>query len=279
MRLGASEFGPIALAFLRVGLAALVLVPVLLWQSRADQLRQHWRALAVVGVLNSALPFLAYAYAATVIPGGLASVFNAATPLWGAFIAWLWLRDRPTAAQFVGLALGLCGVLWLAWDRVSAATQGAAWDQLTAVLACLVATLCYGFSANFAKRYLSKTAPMAVAAGSQVAATAALLIPGLAAWPQQAPGPQSWFAVILLGLACTGLAYLLYFRLIAQIGPAKAVTVTFLVPAFAVLWGALFLSEEVTGVMVGACALILAGTPLATGLIKPNRPRRGRQRR
>lgn len=275
MRLGAGEFGPVALSAVRVAMAAGVLLPILCWQRQGAALRQHWRAIAVVGVVNSTLPFLAYAYAATALTAGLSSVFNATTPLWGALIAWLWLRDRPDRARALGLAIGFGGVLWLVWDKAGFRPGADASSPTAAVLACVLATACYGFSASFTKRYLTGVPPMAVAAGSQTAAALALALPGYLWWPQQNPGPTAWWALLVLGLACTGLAYLLFFRLIANLGPARAISVTFLIPLFAVFWGWLVLDETVTSVMAGACSVILLGTALATGLLSPSKPTRG----
>lgn len=267
MRLGAAEFGPIALAAVRVVLASLVLLPLALASGNGEALRRHWRDIAVVGISNSALPFLAYSFAALSITAGLASVFNATTPLWGALIAWMWLRDRLTTWRVVGLVIGFAGVLWLAWDKASF-KPGA--DQTGwAVLACLGATLLYGWSASFTKRRLTGVPPMAVATGSQCAAALVLLPLALFAWPAQPVSATAWTAAVLLALLSTALAYLLYFRLIAHIGPANAVAVTFLIPVFAVLWGGVFLHEEVSTVMLAGCAVILLGTSLATGFWSP----------
>lgn len=269
MRLGAGEFGPVALSWLRVVLASLALLPLLAWHGGYAPLRTHWRMLAVVGLVNSALPFLAYAFAATRISAGLSAIFNATTPLWGTLVGWLWWSERPARERLLGLAIGFAGVAWLVWEKVRLPGGAAA-----AIVACLLATLCYAVAAHLAKRRLSGVPPLAVAAGSQAAAAAALTVPGIALWPSQMPGPTAWWAVLALGVACTGLAYLLYFRLIAHIGATRAVTVTFLIPAFAVGWGWLFLAEAVTPVMVIACAVILLGTAVATGVVSlPGRRR------
>jgi drug/metabolite transporter (DMT)-like permease len=270
MRLGAGEFGPVALSGVRVALAAAALLPLLAMRGQWGELRRHWRPIAVVGVIGSALPFLAFSYAALSITAGLSSIFNATAPLWGALIAWLWLSDRPGRARTIGLALGFGGVAWLAWDKAGLRTD-AATGAAGAVLACIGATACYGFVANFTKRQLGGVAPMAVAAGSQTAAAAALALPTWWWWPAPTPGSTAWIATFALGLVCTALAYLLYFRLIAHVGPAKAISVTFLIPLFGVLWGWLFLAEGLTAVMVGACAVIMLGTSLATGLWAPGR--------
>ena len=269
MRLGAAEFGPLALAAVRVAGAAALLLPLVRWRGQLAALREHWRPIAVVGLVNSALPFLCYSYAALSITAGLASIFNAATPLFGAAIAWSWLGDRLTPARVAGISIGFAGVLFLVWSNVNTVAGfrpgGSGW----AVAACIVATLCYGIGANYTKKRLAGVPPLAVAAGSQLAATVALALPAAWWWPNAAPSAYAWFAVAALAFACTGLAYLLYFRLIAHVGPANAISVTFLIPLFAVVWGGLFLAESVTAAMLVGCAVILAGTALATGLVAP----------
>ncbi len=267
MRLGAAEFGPVALSFMRVLGATALLLPILAMQGQLGALRSHWRSIFVVGITNSALPFLCFSYAALSINAGLSAVFNAATPLFGAVIAWLWLKDKLTPARIAGLVIGFAGVLWLVWDQAAfkPGGGGSGW----AVLGCLAATVLYGFSASFTKRQLTGVPPMAVAAGSQLSAALCLAVPAWWWWPQAAPSASGWLFAIVLALACTGLAYLMFFRLIAHVGPANAISVTFLIPVFAVIWGALFLHERVNLAMALGCAVILLGTSLATGVLRP----------
>jgi drug/metabolite transporter (DMT)-like permease len=272
MRMGAAEFGPVPLAMVRVVGASLFLMPVLMMRGEWPALRRHWKPIFLVGLTNSAIPFLCFSYAALSISAGLSSIFNATTPLWGGLIAWLWLKDKLTPWRVLGLVIGFAGVLGLAWEKASfkPGAESTGW----AVLACLLATLLYGFSASFTKKRLAGVPPMALAAGSQLSSALALLLPGLWFWPAQMPGGPSWAAAVGLALLCTGAAYVLYFRLIAHIGPANAISVTFLIPAFAVLWGAMFLHEAITPAMVIGCVVILCGTALATGLLKPRLPAR-----
>lgn len=264
MRLGAGDFGPLALAEMRVAVATATLLPVLYASGQAAGMWRHWKPIFIVGILNSALPFVAYSYAALSITAGLASIFNATTPLWGALIAWLWLRDGLTPARVAGLAIGFAGVLGLAWEKASFKPGGSGW----AIVACLAATFCYGLAASFTKRYLSGVPALAVATGSQLAAALSLAVPAALWWPAVPPAAGAWGAAVLLGVLCTGIAYVMYFRLIAHVGPANAIAVTFLVPAFAVLWGWVFLGEALTPAMAVGCAVILAGTSLATGVVK-----------
>jgi drug/metabolite transporter (DMT)-like permease len=272
MRLGAAGFGPVPLAMVRVLGATLFLLPALALRGEWLALKRHWKAIFLVGITNSAIPFLCFSYAALSITAGLSSIFNATTPLWGAVFAWLWLKDRLSGWRVLGLAIGFAGVLGLAWEKAS--FKPGAGSTGWAVLACLLATLLYGFAANFTKKRLTGVPPMALAAGSQLSSAVALLLPGLWLWPARMPGGSAWLAAVALAVLCTGAAYVLYFRLIAHVGPANAISVTFLIPAFAVLWGALFLHEGITPAMVLGCAVILCGTALVTGLVKPRLRRR-----
>jgi drug/metabolite transporter (DMT)-like permease len=264
MRMGAAEFGPVALAAVRVVGAIAFLLPLVTLRGQLRVLKDHAGPIFIVGITNSALPFLCFSYAALSITAGLSSIFNAATPLMGALIAWLWLKDRLNASRIVGLAIGFAGVLWLAWDKASFKPGGSGW----AVVACLVATFCYGLSASFTKKKLTGVPPLAVAAGSQLSASIVLAPLALVFWPAAMPSAHAWMAAVLLALACTGVAYVIFFRLIAHVGPANAISVTFLIPVFAVLWGWMFLGEGLTLAMMAGCAVILVGTGLTTGLLK-----------
>lgn len=265
MRIRAPAFGPLAMAALRVaGAALLLLLPLLRWRGEWPALKAHWPALLVVGVSNSALPFALFGYAALHLTGGLAAVFNAATPLFGALIAWAWLRESLSGWRIAGLIIGFVGVAGLAWVKAGDVSAG---SSVLAVLACLAAPLLYGFSASFTRRRLAGVPPMAIAAGSQLFAALALAVPAALTWPATAPSGSAWLMLAALSILCTALAYVLYFRLIVNAGPANAMTVTYLVPAFAVGWGALFLGETLTWPMLLGCAVILVGTALTTGLL------------
>ncbi|WKB52572.1 DMT family transporter [Eleftheria terrae] len=265
LRVSAGEFGPAALAFVRVIGGALFLLPIVAMKGHAGALRRKAGHLMVAGVLTSGIPFLCYSFAALSITAGLSSIFNATTPLFGAVVAWWWLKDKPTRWRAAGLAIGFLGVLWLAWDKASfkPGADATGW----AVVACLVATFCYGLSASYTRRYLQGVPPLAVAAGTQLGASAFLALPALLTWPDTLPSARSWGAAVALALLCTGIAYILYFRLLARVGPANTIAVTFLIPAFAVAWGWLFLGEGVTLAMLIGSAVILLGTALATGLL------------
>jgi drug/metabolite transporter (DMT)-like permease len=269
MRMAAPEFGPVALIALRVGIAALCLVPALLLHGGFAPWRGRMLHLLVVGAINSALPFCLLAYATLSLTAGLASILNATSPLWGGLVAHVWLKDRLDRSRTMGLLIGFAGVATLMWGRASFKPGGAG----LAVVAALAATLSYGVAASYAKRFLRGVDPLAVATGSQVGAALLLLPAALALWPEHPVSARAWGAVAGLGVACTAVAYVLYFRLIANVGPTRAIAVTFLIPPFALAWGGLFLAESITLRTLVGSAIVLMGTAFATGLVGTSRRR------
>ncbi len=272
MRVAAPEFGPVALTTLRVAGAALLLLPLMAARGHGPALRTHWRPIAVVGLLNSTVPFALFSLAALAISGGLAAIFNATAAMWAALIAWLWLGEKLAPSRVFGLALGFAGVLGLAWDKASLQPGVHGVSPAVAIGGVVLATLCYGYAANYTRRRLTGVPPLAVAAGSQAAATVVLALPALAWVPPALPSTTAWLNLAALALLCTGVAYLLYFRLIERVGAARAITVTYLIPLFAMLWDWLFLAERITTSMVAGGGVILLGTALATGMLQ--RPQR-----
>jgi len=271
MRIGTKEFGALPTAAVRVGIAALVLLPLLLLRGQGHALVRHWKPILLVGVINSGLPFALFCFALLTINSGLGAVLNATVPMFGALVAWAWFGERPDGSRILGLVIGFAGVAMLAGR--TAGFHGGAGDfsALWAVLACLAACLSYGVSASVTRRYLQGVPSLAAAAGSQLGASLFLVLPAVLLWPAHMPGMKAWLALIALGTLCTALAYILFFRLIAKAGPQRALTVTFLVPVFAVFYGAVFLGEEITHWMLICAAVIVCGVALSAGLVKLGR--------
>lgn len=271
MRVGAAEFGALPTAAVRVAIAALFLLPIALWRGHGPTLVRHWKPILGLGIFNSGLPFALFCFALLTITAGLGAVLNATAPMFGALVAWAWFSERPRGMRVLGLVVGFAGVAMLAGHEVGfrSGTEGRA--ALWAVLACLAACLCYGIAASGTRRWLVGVAPLANAAGSGVGATLFLALPALWWWPAQWPSQRAWWAVVMLGVFCTGLAYILYFRLIEAAGPARALTVTFLVPVFAVFYGVVFLDEHITAWTLLCAALIVCGVALSTGLVGAGR--------
>ena len=263
-RIAAVEFGVMPTAFLRVLLAALFLMPFLLWSGHWPAFKKRAGPIMFVGMLNSGIPFALYAYAVMSITTGLSAILNATVPVFGAIVAWLWLKDKPTNSRIMGLVIGFIGVALLAGDQASFKPGGSG----RAILACLVATTCYAISASYTRKYLMGVPPMATSTGSMIGAALGLSVPALLSWPSSVPSLQAWGSVLFVAILCTGVAYVLYFRLIEAAGPSKTLTVTFMIPVFAIVYGVLFLGEELTLWMIVCACVIICGTALATGLVK-----------
>ena len=262
MRIAGPEFGAFALVEVRVTIAAFVLLPLLFAKGQFGELTGNWTTLGILGVHNTALPFFLLTWATLFLSAGIAGILNATAPIFAALIAWAWLGEKLTINKAAGLLVGTVGVWLLVRDKVGASMG----DTTLAVLAALGGSLCYGFGGNFARRYASRIKPLAIAAGSQVGAALVLLPIAVITWPDTPISLTAWAAAIVMGLFSTALAYILYFRLIANTGPTNAITVTYLIPLFAMLLGALVIDEPITGSMLVGCAVILLCTALATGL-------------
>lgn len=259
MRIAVPTLGPVLLIFGRVTSATLFLLAFALLAGKLLELRAHWRHYLLLGLLNSALPFLLIAYAAQTLPASVLSVLNATAPISGALIAAVASRRVLPAPTLLGLALGIGGVALLVGFDPSAMQQGAA----LAIAAGVGAAFIYGLASVYV-RTAPKVSTLANAHGC-MAASVLLVAPALPLFPAHAaPSIGVIAAVLALGVLCSGVAYLMYFRLITDIGPASALTVTFLVPVFGVLWGWLFLDEAVGWHTLAGAMAVLAGTALVT---------------
>jgi drug/metabolite transporter (DMT)-like permease len=268
MRMAAVEMGALPTAAIRVSIAAAFLLPLMLAKGHWDVLRQNWKPVLFVGVLNSGIPFALYSFAVLHITTGLSSILNATVPLFGAVVAWIWLGDKLSWSRTVGLCIGFGGVVLLATGQANFKLYASDIGPVWAMLACLGATTCYALSASFTKKHIPNLPPLVTATGSQIGASLALCLPALWFRPEHWPSVSVWWSLLVVGVLCTGLAYILYFRLIETAGPARALTVTFLVPVFAIAYGVLFLGENVTAWMLLCGAVILVGTALSSGLVK-----------
>ncbi len=264
MRIAGPEFGAFALVEVRVAIAALVLLPMLLARGQGGELTDNWITLGILGIHNTALPFLLLTWATLFLSAGIAGILNATAPIFAAIVAWAWLGERLTISRTAGLLVGTVGVWLLVSDKVGASMG----DTTLAVVAALGGSFLYGIGGNFTRRYASKVKPLVIATGSLVGAALVLLPVAIFTWPDTPISLTAWAAAITMGLFSTALAYILYFRLIANTGPTNAITVTYLIPLFAMLLGALVIDEPITGSMVVGCTVILLGTALATGLLR-----------
>jgi drug/metabolite transporter (DMT)-like permease len=256
MRILAPALGPILTADLRVLIAGVALSIYFAAIRFNPQWKSNWRHYCLIGVGNSAIPFALFSYAALHIPASYSVILNSTSPLFAAIFSAAWLNDRLTARKVVGIFLGFAGVALVAKVGAQAVDD----SFILSVLACLIASACYGLMGVYIKRFATSVKPLGIAGGSQLAAGLSLL-PLIPFSPMR--GELTSFVItniLCFALVCSALAYLLYFRLMEDLGPTKALTVTFLMPVFGMAWGALFLGEQITLGMVGGAALVVFGT-------------------
>ncbi|MGE8098575.1 DMT family transporter [Pseudomonas fluorescens] len=249
MRIIAPVIGTIPTAFFRVSIAATGLLVILALMRINWDFRGKFKTVLLLGVINSGLPATLYSVAAQVLPAGYSAIFNATTPLMGVLIGGLFFSERLTLSKIAGVALGLFGVAVL----TRAGPVAFDMELLMGALACLLATTCYGFAGFLARRWLDHQGGLdsrLSALGSMLGATLFVLplfgYSVITQPPVSWGGWNVWLSLLGLGLGCTAFAYILYFRLLSSIGPVKSMTVTFMIPPFGVLWGALFLDEPLS---------------------------------
>ncbi|MBE0627443.1 MAG: DMT family transporter [Burkholderiales bacterium] len=258
VRMAVGAIGPLWLTELRVGIAAVAMLIYARVAGFELNPRRNWRPYLVLGVLNTALPWALYAWSGKHIGASYMAILNAAAPWFAAICGAIWLGERLSWRKVLGLALGMVGVaLLVGFGPIAVSAQ-----VLLAVLACIAATACYALAGVYVKMRARGLAPRALTVGSLVAASL-VVMPFLPAPP--AAAAFTWpvsIAVLGISLVCSAAAYLIYFRLIADIGPTRTFTVTFLIPVFGTLWGALFLHEAVGASTLAGGAVIVIATAL-----------------
>lgn len=269
MRAAVPAFGPAPLVALRLGMAAVLLLPVLALRGGVPSLRAHPRQLLMLGVPYTALPFLLLAYASLHITAGLVAVLNATAPLFAALIAHFLLQEHLGRQRAWGLVIGFAGVAVLMWGSASFKSG----SGLLAVVAVLCTSMLWGVGANYARKHFSGVDSMVITVGSLLAASLFLAPFAWASWPSQNPSPRAWAEMTFLGVASSGLGFLMYFRLLHRIGPVRAMSVTFLNPVVAMVAGVWYLGEGVTMQMIGGGAVVLLGTALSLGMIGRSAPK------
>lgn len=256
LRISVGDLGPVPLMFLRLALGSLVLLPFLL-RDRAHFTLQRWPMLAFIGLINSALPFLLFAWGAERAPAGIGAIANGMTALCAALVGYLFFGERLATRQTLALGLGFVGIAVLASGRMEGMSIG------LASLAGALASVMYGFGVHLARRHLGGL-PVAALASVTLGSSALVMLPfALLTWPAHPVPLRSWLCAAALGVLCTGIAFAMFYRLIGRIGAMRTSTVTYLVPPFGVTWAWLFIDEPATPTMLVACALILGGVAWA----------------
>lgn len=262
MRIAVPQFGAINTAFLRVFFGFAGLAVILFMLKSSFDFKGKFKSSVILGVINSGLPFLMYCLAAKWLPAGYSAILNATTPLMGALVGFSFFAEKLTLRKWAGMLLGFVGIIVI----TTIGEASSADKKIAGVIACLIATGCYGVASFLTRRWISNKGgldPKIVAFGSQMGASIFLMpfflwstsIGPTVNWLQQ----EAWISVIAVGVICTAFAYILYFRLIADVGPLRSLTVTFLIPPFGVLWGYMVLGEIINnGFIIGAAIIGVA---------------------
>ncbi len=264
IKLGVDAFEPSVVAFGRLFFGSVLLLALLPGRGGLGPLRGHFGPILVLGALNNAVPFWLLGFAETRLDSGLTAVIQAAAPIFTVVLASrIDASQRVAGVRLVGVGIGFVGVVLL----VGVQSGG----QLIAALAVIGVAFCYAASVLFAGVTMRGIPPLQVSLG-QLTCAAVLMAPfAILQRPESAPPAKAWLAVVALGVLGSGIAYLLYFAIIASAGASRAILVTYLVPAFALVYGAVFLDEAVTAIALAGLALVLTGTALATGLARMRR--------
>ena len=255
IRIASPEIGPLLTIQGRVTIAAIALLIYMLMIGQSTQFKQRWKQYLIIGALNAAIPFTLIAFAALHLNASMSAIINSMTPLFTALVVWGWMKEKMNKQKWLGILTGISGVIILVgWSPIPLTSE-----VVMAIILSVLSTVAYSFAGVYAKQSFSGVPPLSVAYGQQLAA-ALLLIPfTLFNLPESKSDISTIAAFSVLGLAllCTAVAYLLYFYLIESVGPTKTLSVTFLIPLFGMVWGAVFLNEQVTaGMLVGLIVIL-----------------------
>ena len=262
MRILAPVFGATGTACMRLLIAALFLLAYYKLSGYKINWKKDWQLLLVIGIINSAIPFYSYAYAALHIPAGLSVIVNTMSPMFGALFAALILKERLTLSKGLGLLLGTLGVFIISGSKAVTPSL----ESYFSVGACLLATVCYGLSGVLIKKFGQGVEVKALAGGSQLFAGLSLLPFLLFTGTSQPVTIEITGILIVFAILCSAIAYLIYYYLLKEMGPTRALTVTFLMPMFGIFWGWLILGEALYPSMLMGAGVILMGTYL---VVKP----------
>ncbi|MES2626381.1 MAG: DMT family transporter [Pseudomonadota bacterium] len=262
IKLAVPYFSPIPLTAVRSLVATITLMPILLISGKWPEFKRNWPHIMVIGLISTAIPATMLSISTQYTSAGFASILNALTPLFSALVAWLWLKEALNVSTVAGISLGFIGVMVMVFDRQTISAN----FVLLPIIAGVTGTFLYGLTGNYSRRFTQAVSPIVISAGCQLFSAIFMLPVAFFLWPDTSIPAQGWIYAVILGVFCTGVAFILYFQLLEKVGVVRTVVVTYLVPVFAMLWGTLFLAEVVTLKMLIGAALILAGVGLSTKL-------------
>lgn len=262
LRMASPVFGPAFLIEMRVFSGLLFLLPICIYLGKHREAIANWKLIFVVSLTNMSIPFCLLAYASLSIGAGFASVLNSTVPFFAAIIAYVFWSQNLTVLSVSGLIVGFSGVVVLVFDPSSPSPVE---SNASAIIAGLIAAGFYGTAVNITAQKLQGVSGLSITVGSLLFASLTLMPFAFYFRPEQIPDGSIWISVIALGVLCTGIAYLMFYRLIGRIGSHRAISSTFMVPMFSIVWGAIFLGEPITYYMIAGCVLVLLGVSMTTG--------------
>ncbi|WP_134703356.1 DMT family transporter [Ammoniphilus sp. YIM 78166] len=264
IRIASPVLGPFLTIQGRVTLAVLALLLYLTLLGNSAGFRQRWKQYLMIGALNAAIPFMLIAAAALYLNASMSAILNSLTPLFTALVVWVWMKEKLSLRKWMGILTGIIGVMVLVgWSPIPFTPE-----VMMAIGLSILSTISYGFAGVYAKKTFAGVPPLSLAIGQQAGAALLLFPFTLGYLPSSTEHVTGVVVFSVLGLAlfCTAIAYLLYFYLIESVGPTKTLSVTFLIPLFGMIWGVIFLKEEITAGMVGGLIIILSSIFLISDL-------------
>ena len=261
LRIASPEFGPIFLIEMRVASGLIVLLPICLLLGKIQELKENWKMIFILSLSNMTIPFCLFAYSALNMGAGILSIINATVPFFTAIIAFLVYQQRMTRYGLIGLMVGFMGVAVLVFDP----SESSGVTNDLAIPSALFACVLYGVALNIVSHKLQGVSGISITTGALFFSTIVLIPFAVIERPEVMPQGSVWFSVLALGVVCTGVGYILFYRLIARIGSQQAIMTTYLIPIFSILWGNLFLAESITLFMIFGGMLVLMGVGMTTG--------------
>jgi drug/metabolite transporter (DMT)-like permease len=264
IRIASPVLGPFLTIQGRVGIAAAALIVYIAFIQHRAGFRQWWKQYLIIGALNAAIPFTLIASAELHLNASIAAILNSMTPLFTALVVWVWMKEKLTLRKWLGIFIGIAGVVILVgWSPIPFTPV-----VIAAIFLSILSTVFYALAGVYAKKTFAGVPPLSLAVGQQMGATVVLLPFTLFNLPASTTKVSTVviFSVLGLALLCTAIAYLLYFYLIANVGPTKTLSVTFLIPLFGMVWGTVFLGEKITAGMMAGLLVILGSIFLISDL-------------
>tara|TARA_B100000902_G_scaffold114661_1_gene115663 strand:- start:244 stop:1104 length:861 start_codon:yes stop_codon:yes gene_type:complete len=252
IKISAVDFGPILLVTLRLLIAGLVFMPFLLRKKKRSLFKSYFPAILIIAIVSNAIPFTMFAYASLGATSNMLGILNGTTAFLTTVIAYFWLKESVSLKQIVGLLLGFIGVLILVNPSNGSTT-------FIASMCAMIGSLCYAFNATYLQKYHSNSDKIVLIGWSMLFGGFFMIPIASFNLPDAMPDTNSILALFWLAVISTGVGYLAYVRLIDRIGAVKTVTLTYLLPVFSIIWGAIFLQEKITSIILGGFIFVMMG--------------------